>query len=44
MMLEKSEVVERCYDPTLEESVRFNPTSVGLPEGWSLTDFSDLKG
>jgi len=33
-----------CYDPTLEEAVRFDPTSVGLPEDWSLTEFSTLKG
>lgn len=23
---------------------RFNPTSVGLPEGWRLTKFTELKG
>jgi hypothetical protein len=33
-----------CYNPSLEEAVRFDPTSVGLPEGWSLTEFSTLKG
>jgi len=26
------------------ETVRFDPTSVGLPEGWKLTSFSKLKG
>ena len=33
-----------CYDPTFEEAVRFDPTTVNLPEGWSLTEFSTLKG
>lgn len=37
-------MAESCYDPTLEEAVRFDPTSVGLPEDWSLTEFSTLKG
>jgi hypothetical protein len=26
------------------ETVHFDPTSIGLPAGWSLTSFSDLKG
>ncbi len=39
-----AESSEYCYDPSLDEAVRFDPTSVGLPEGWSLTEFSTLKG
>lgn len=27
-----------------KDTVHFDPTSIGLPENWSLTDFSDLKG
>jgi hypothetical protein len=26
------------------QTVRFDPTSIGFPAGWSLTQFSDLKG
>ena len=26
------------------DTVRFDPTSIGLPAEWSLTDWSDLKG
>jgi len=26
------------------ETVHFDPTSIGLPANWSLTDWSDLKG
>jgi len=29
---------------TMDETVHFDPTSIGLPSGWSLTDWSDLKG
>ena len=29
---------------SMSETVNFDPTSIGLPEGWSLTDWSDLKG
>jgi len=32
------------YQPTKQETVYFDPTSIGLPKGWTLTDFSDLKG
>jgi hypothetical protein len=27
-----------------KDTVHFDPTSIGLPKGWSLTDWSDLKG
>ena len=26
------------------ETVNFDPTSIGLPAGWKLTSFSELKG
>ena len=26
------------------DTVHWDPTSVGLPKGWSLTNFSQLKG
>lgn len=29
---------------SMTETVHFDPTSIGLPAGWSLTDWSDLKG
>jgi hypothetical protein len=32
------------YVPTKAESVNFDPTSIGLPAGWSLTSFATLKG
>ena len=32
------------YVPTKQETVLFDPTSIGLPQGWSLTDWSTLKG
>jgi len=27
-----------------KDTVHFDPTSIGLPKNWSLTDWSDLKG
>jgi hypothetical protein len=30
--------------PTKEDSVNFDPTLIGLPHGWKLTDWSTLKG
>jgi hypothetical protein len=30
--------------PTKEDSVNLDPTSIGLPHGWKLTDWSTLKG
>jgi hypothetical protein len=27
-----------------DDTVHFDPTSIGLPANWSLTDWSDLKG
>ena len=32
------------YKPGKEETVHFDPTTIGLPKGWSLTDWSTLKG
>lgn len=32
------------FVPKKSESVKFDPTSIGLPRNWSLTDWSDLKG
>jgi len=29
---------------SMKDTVYFDPTSIGLPENWSLTDWSDLKG
>jgi len=29
---------------SMDETVNFDPTSIGLPKDWSLTDWSDLKG
>ena len=26
------------------ETVRFDPTAIGLPAGWKLTSYSELKG
>ncbi len=32
------------YHPKKTEMVQFDPTLISLPAGWSLTDWSDLKG
>ena len=29
---------------TKQDTIYFDPTSIGLPKNWSLTDYSDLKG
>ena len=34
----------KIFAPSREETCRFDPTSIGLPAGWSLTDWSTLKG
>ena len=32
------------YKPSKDDTVHFDPTSIGLPKGWALTDWSTLKG
>ena len=32
------------YEITKSDTIYFDPTSIGLPKGWSLTNYSDLKG
>ena len=29
---------------TKQDTIYFDPTTIGLPKQWSLTDYSDLKG
>lgn len=38
------DIVVARYVPSRAESVAFDPTSVGLPADFVLTDHSDLKG
>ena len=35
---------EKKFTITSKDTYDFDPTSIGLPAGWSLTNFSDLKG
>ena len=35
---------QKPYEITKSDTVNFDPTSIGLPKGWSLTNYSDLKG
>ena len=32
------------YKPSKDDTIHFDPTKIGLPKGWSLTDWSTLKG
>jgi hypothetical protein len=32
------------FVPSLQDTVHFDPTLIGLPAGWSLTEWSTLKG
>ena len=35
---------QKPYEITKSDTINFDPTSIGLPKGWSLIDYSDLKG
>ena len=42
--LPKKPKTSKIFSPSKAVTVNFDPTSIGLPSGWSLPDWSTLKG